>query len=101
MSEADLSGEVEVVDIREAYPLMDAVARQEGWDDPEMDSYNVYVPKPKYGRTDERLTSMNLRLELARNQTRRQFLQNTGIGAIALRGVAPARRPALRPLTIP
>jgi hypothetical protein len=30
-----------VEEIREAYPLMDAVARQEGWDDPEMDSYNV------------------------------------------------------------
>jgi hypothetical protein len=28
-------------DIREAYPLMDAVARAEGWDDPEMDSYNI------------------------------------------------------------
>ncbi len=27
---------------------------------------------------------MNLRLELARVQTRRQFLKNTGIGAIAL-----------------
>jgi hypothetical protein len=29
--------------IREAYPLMDAVARLEGWDDPEMDGYNVYA----------------------------------------------------------
>ncbi len=29
------------VDIREAYSLMDAVVRQEGWDDSEMDSYNV------------------------------------------------------------
>jgi hypothetical protein len=27
--------------IRDAYPLMDAVARKEGWDDPEMDSYNL------------------------------------------------------------
>jgi len=31
------------LDIREAYPLMDAVARQEGWDDPEMDSYDIYA----------------------------------------------------------
>ena len=37
--------EEEETDIRGAYPLMDAVARQEGWDDPEMDSYN------RYGRT--------------------------------------------------
>jgi hypothetical protein len=28
--------------ICEAYSLMDAVAREEGWDDPEMDSYNIY-----------------------------------------------------------
>ncbi len=35
----------ELEDIREAYPLMDAVARQEGWDDPNMDSYNVYASK--------------------------------------------------------
>jgi hypothetical protein len=34
-------------DIREAYPLMDAVARREGWDDPEMDSYNIYARKPQ------------------------------------------------------
>lgn len=26
----------------DAYPLMDAVARQEGWDDPVMASYDVY-----------------------------------------------------------
>jgi len=31
----------ETFDIRSAYPLMDAVARKEGWDDPEMDSYNL------------------------------------------------------------
>jgi hypothetical protein len=48
MAEEDLperASELEdenVEEIREAYPLMDAVARQEGWDDPEMDSYNVY-----------------------------------------------------------
>jgi hypothetical protein len=47
MVAVDLSGEEEDVDIREAYPLMDAVARQEGWDDPEMDSYNSYVWKPQ------------------------------------------------------
>jgi hypothetical protein len=35
------------LDIREAYPLMDAVARTEGWDDPEMDSYDVYARKPQ------------------------------------------------------
>jgi hypothetical protein len=34
-------------DIREAYPLMDAVARTEGWDDPEMDTYDVYARKPQ------------------------------------------------------
>jgi hypothetical protein len=27
-------------DIAEAYPLMDEVARSEGWDDPELDIYN-------------------------------------------------------------
>ena len=26
--------------VRNAYPLMDEVAAKEGWDDPEMDSYN-------------------------------------------------------------
>lgn len=44
---------------------------------------------------------MNLRLELARAQTRRQFLKNTGVGAIALaslfqrdgRAAAPADNP--------
>jgi hypothetical protein len=36
----------DVKDIREAYPLMDAVARQEGWDDPEMDSYDIYARRP-------------------------------------------------------
>ena len=35
----------DIEDIREAYPLMDAVARKEGWDDPEMDSYNFYALK--------------------------------------------------------
>jgi hypothetical protein len=33
-------------DVRSAYPLMDAVAAKEGWDDPEMDSYNIYARKP-------------------------------------------------------
>ncbi len=28
-------------DIREAYPLMDDVARKAGWDDPAMDIYDV------------------------------------------------------------
>ncbi len=42
-SAAEFPEEKEVMDIREAYPLMDAVARQEGWDDAEMDSYNVYA----------------------------------------------------------
>lgn len=33
--------------VREAYPLMDEVARKEGWDDPEMDVYDLYrQPKP-------------------------------------------------------
>ncbi len=39
--------EAEIADIRQAYPLMDAVARQEGWDDPEMDSYDIYARKPQ------------------------------------------------------
>ena len=39
--------EEENFDIREAYPLMDEVARREGWDDPEMDSYNIYARKPQ------------------------------------------------------
>jgi hypothetical protein len=34
------------IDIRAAYPLMDAVGREEGWDDPEMDSYNILGEKP-------------------------------------------------------
>ena len=33
-------------DLREACPLMDQVAAEEGWNDPEMDSYNVYLRKP-------------------------------------------------------
>ncbi|MGH7170985.1 MAG: hypothetical protein ACRELG_11965 [Gemmataceae bacterium] len=37
--------EEEYVDIREAYPLMDAVTRQEGWDDPEMDTSNAEAGK--------------------------------------------------------
>jgi hypothetical protein len=47
--EADLqqSLEAENAEVRQAYPLMDAVARQEGWDDPEMDSYNIYARKPQ------------------------------------------------------
>jgi len=32
------------VDICEAYPLMDAVARQEGWDDASEDLYDDLVP---------------------------------------------------------
>jgi hypothetical protein len=35
----------EALDVRQAYPLMNAVARQEGWDDSEMDSYNAYARK--------------------------------------------------------
>jgi len=33
------------VDVREAYPLMDAVAKQEGWDDPSEDLYDDLVPR--------------------------------------------------------
>jgi len=33
-------------DVRCAYPLMDAVAAKEGWDDPEMESYDIYARKP-------------------------------------------------------
>jgi hypothetical protein len=29
------------IDIRDAYPLMDEVAGKQGWNDPEMDSYNT------------------------------------------------------------
>jgi hypothetical protein len=32
-------------DIRQAYPLMDAVAAKEGWNDPEMDIYNDLDPR--------------------------------------------------------
>jgi len=28
-------------DVRDAYPLMDTVAAQEGWADPEMDRYDI------------------------------------------------------------
>jgi hypothetical protein len=31
-------------DIRQAYPLMDAVAAKEGWADPDMDAYNDGPP---------------------------------------------------------
>ena len=31
--------------IQDAYPLMDEVARREGWDDPEMDIYNDFTPQ--------------------------------------------------------
>ncbi len=41
------SAEAERAEVRQAYPLMDAVARQEGWDDPEMDSYDIYARKPQ------------------------------------------------------
>jgi hypothetical protein len=44
---ADLPEEEEDVDIREAHPFMDAVARQEGWDDPEMENYNIYARHPQ------------------------------------------------------
>lgn len=48
----DFPEEDENADIREAYPLMDAVARQEGWDDPEMDSYDALrLPKRRLGMT--------------------------------------------------
>jgi hypothetical protein len=35
-----------VFNVRDAYPLMDAVAAKEGWDDPEMAEYDEY-PEPK------------------------------------------------------
>ncbi len=34
-------------DISEAYPLMNEVARNAGWDDPELDVYNQYDPRKK------------------------------------------------------
>jgi hypothetical protein len=34
-------------DIRQAYPLMDAVATKEGWDDPALDTYNDLDPRKK------------------------------------------------------
>ena len=37
----------EELDIRAAYPLMDAVAAKEGWDDPSMDIYNDLLPPEK------------------------------------------------------
>jgi hypothetical protein len=37
--------EGEDFDVREAYPLMDEVARKEGWDDPDLDLYNDLVPR--------------------------------------------------------
>jgi hypothetical protein len=37
------------IDIREAYPLMDEVAPKEGWDDPEMESYDVLRTLTKGG----------------------------------------------------
>jgi hypothetical protein len=36
----------EKIDIRTAYPLMDAVAAKEGWADPEMDIYNDFAKRP-------------------------------------------------------
>jgi hypothetical protein len=37
----------EELDIREAYPIMDAVAAKEGWDDPCLDIYNDLLPREK------------------------------------------------------
>ncbi len=37
----------EELDIRAAYPLMDAIAAKEGWDDPSMDIYNDLIPPEK------------------------------------------------------
>lgn len=34
-------------DIRDAYPLMDAVAAKEGWDDPALDIYEDLDPRNK------------------------------------------------------
>ena len=34
-------------DVSEAYPLMEEVARNAGWDDPELDVYNQYDPRKK------------------------------------------------------
>jgi hypothetical protein len=34
-------------DVREAYPLMDAVAAKEGWEDPALDIYNDLDPRRK------------------------------------------------------
>jgi hypothetical protein len=48
----------EDVDIRQAYPLMDEIARKEGWDDPEMDSYNVYARKPPPGASNAAMLSL-------------------------------------------
>ncbi|HWG42925.1 MAG TPA: hypothetical protein VN688_09080 [Gemmataceae bacterium] len=44
LQDNDYAKLAEIADVRQAYPLMDAVARQEGWDDPEMDSYNPLPP---------------------------------------------------------
>ncbi len=38
---------VEEFDIREAYPLMDAIAGKEGWDNPDMDIYDRLPPQDK------------------------------------------------------
>ena len=32
-------------DVREAYPMMDEIARREGWDDPAEDIYNDLDPR--------------------------------------------------------
>ena len=37
-------------EIRDAYPLMDQVAANEGWDDPSMNIYNDYQPPSTYRR---------------------------------------------------
>jgi hypothetical protein len=34
-------------DVAEMYPLMDEVAREEGWDDKEMDAYDALDPRRK------------------------------------------------------
>jgi hypothetical protein len=33
------------LDVREAYPMLDEVARQQGWDDPALDVYNDLDPR--------------------------------------------------------
>jgi hypothetical protein len=49
----EIAAQEGALEIQGAYALMDRVARNEGWCDPEMDSYNVYSRDGSAGKSKE------------------------------------------------